>query len=96
MASATSASLGSFVPNSAVTLIHHPFTVAFTPDLERSSRGWPSHPENGFWSSWSGRVRTGKFSLGGSWFRVSMGSSARITIPSGGRPLMVSVGSPPG
>src|SRR5436190_16473552 len=40
----TMALLGSLVPNSAVTLIHHPFTDAFTTDSERSSRVCPSHP----------------------------------------------------
>ncbi len=77
--------MGSFVPNRVTTLIHHPFTDAFTTDSDRSSRVWPSHPEYGFCSSCNGRFRDGKFGFGGSWFRVSMGNSARMTIPSGGR-----------
>src|SRR6266545_6501126 len=90
------ASLGSFVPKITVTEIHHPFTAAFTPDIERSSRGCPSHPEEGGCSSARGSVRSGNEREGGSEFLVSSGRSAVTTIPSAGRVRIVCSGSPPG
>src|SRR5437867_3055931 len=53
------ASRGSLVPKITVTEIHHPFTDAFTPEIDRSSRGCPSHPEEGGRSSLRGSVRPG-------------------------------------
>ena len=90
------ASVGSFVPNTALTDRYQPFAVAFTPDIERSSRAWPSHPENGVWSSRSGSVRSGNDRFGDSGFLVSSRIRAMTTIPSGGRFWMVTAGSPPG
>src|SRR6266540_6139606 len=95
-ASKICALLGSLVPKITVTETHHPFTAAFTSDIDRSSRGCPSHPEKGGCSSARGSVRSGNEREGGSEFLVSSGRSAVTTIPSAGRVRIVCSGSPPG